>query len=544
MSPLSRPFSFFRRRKHQPPTPDNREETIAWTELLAAQGPDLWSMRAKALGGSASGCPVHRGHSTAPIKEDDKHESPPDRPSICHLHVDPSRPHANVRVFCSIQEFVTAERDQGMDKIPDSRMGSRPQQGTKNNNVGNVQALTQAVGDEWVRQRRILKDPQRGPLQNLKEQSLRAARAVNFAQLVGPGTTAKSHGESNDTTVEIDLKQIVLRAVCEWAVRLFHGRTDPVLSNAFLNYWNEIRQQKKNPRHVQMKARQDLVEAISWDGNGLFQAFQECGFASHEEGLENALHAMVAGADAAACLIFWTLWNLGSTQNLTIWESCRNEIRQSHSNHKDNDTTRNANTIYENELLERDLDLLAAVKLQATQGLPIENLPQLSCLGRSLVETVRIFPPVWTLPRAWGGDDAISAKLDVPTVNGALDPRKDWNPQQHVVSRDASVGDDENRHQSHTKTKNKKPSPKTQNDIYISSFGVGKRSCPAGTAALLAAMTMLWQFVETFEKLEECQPEKALHSAYLGPTLAVDGPQFFRLTCDDNGGLKSAKATE
>jgi hypothetical protein len=86
--------------------------------------------------------------------------------------------------------------------------------------------------------------------------------------------------------------------------------------------------------------------------------------------------------------------------------------------------------------------------------------------------------------------------MDIPTTNGALD--RDWDPHQ-------------------------------ERKVLIASFGLGKRHCPAGTAALYAAYITIRRFVLSFESAKECEADKALSDAYLGPTLCVHGPQFFRL---------------
>ena len=121
----------------------------------------------------------------------------------------------------------------------------------------------------------------------------------------------------------------------------------------------------------------------------------------------------------------------------------------------------------------------------------------LSYLGRALCETIRVYPPVWTLPRTWPvGNDAVAAKLDVLATNGALD--RNWDP----------TNDD---------------------DHFIASFGLGKRHCPAGTAALFAAYVLIRRFVFVFDTIKEHQTHRALDSVYLGPTLCVEGSQWFHL---------------
>jgi len=378
--------------------------------------------------------------------------------------------------------------------------------------------LTKAVGDDWKRQRAILTQ---GPLQNLPRQTRTAARAVQWERYFRRNDTIA------EVVVQVDLKQVTSQVVCEWAVRLFQGRENAALQQHFLAYWAEFRKRGKNNRNddeqqqqhratVQsMKAK--VVQASSWtddDGDGLFQAFHRAGFQSKGEVEENALHAMVAGSDAANGLVFWTLWNLSShhrEDDKDFWNVCCHEECERRQQESINTATVPQDFV---EVDETDLELLGHIKQLATQGQPIpaETTTQLSFLGKCLLETVRCFPPVWTLPRAWNGNDAISAKLDVPMINGVTDPRTDWDPQRYDI------------------TNNNNSTSNDNEPIYLASFGLGKRSCPAGTAAFVAARILLGKFCQTFAELEECQPYRALHSAYLGPTLAVDGEQWFRLT--------------
>ena len=65
------------------------------------------------------------------------------------------------------------------------------------------------------------------------------------------------------------------------------------------------------------------------------------------------------------------------------------------------------------EQAKRDLIQLATFKKKATQGTsPTEALEKLSYLGRAVVETVRVYPPIWTLPRNWKSSEGyISSKF-------------------------------------------------------------------------------------------------------------------------------------
>jgi hypothetical protein len=57
---------------------------------------------------------------------------------------------------------------------------------------------------------------------------------------------------------------------------------------------------------------------------------------------------------------------------------------------------------------------------------------------------------------------------------------------------------------------------------YLASFGLGKRHCPVGTAALFAAYRLLGQCIGTFDAgMQEQDTDWALNHADLSPTLSA-----------------------
>ncbi|KAL7577282.1 hypothetical protein ACA910_002026 [Epithemia clementina (nom. ined.)] len=624
------------------------DNTISWTELLKARGSNLWSYRANALQP-----PQHHSrderleegkrderNSTQESWEnnqDDNHECKDH--GIVHLRVGSSQRRQRpcrqrkdlntVRVYTTIHDFVRDEKQFGLDKI-------------NLQSLVKPKALTQAVGDEWIRQRRVVRDPIHGPLRSIKEQSLRAAARVRVFENLRqeyhhhkqeesirgqqqrqrrwwPWTKSKASLSSSSSVVvtvllKVDLKELVMQAVVKWVVLLFDGTDNDKVEDCFMTYWTKLRQRVSPGATELAQARNDLIEAIQheWNRNnndmnsndkkdgdgdadgsfhdgdscGLFQMFRDSKMSSVQgEAMENILHAMIAASDAANCLVFWTLWNLvnndhhpncDSPQHTTLWELCQAEVRNETGSSNENKNYNESNRCWwpGSPIVNTDLEQLALLKQKATQGEAVNQaLFGLSHLGCALVETLRVFPPVWTLPRAWNRDHdtrdsnqpdddtnhvVISAKLDVPTANNVRDYR-DWNPHK-LVSVANTTGTRTSCHSAPFQAKdmptanalkeqdtrdNSSTRQPTQDDdtndtssgsydIRIASFGVGKRSCAAGTAALWAARVLLHQAMQTMATLEECQPGRALQCTYLGPTLATDGPQWFYVTCGDD----------
>jgi cytochrome P450 len=253
---------------------------------------------------------------------------------------------------------------------------------------------------------------------------------------------------------------------------------------------------------------------------GVLDSLLHCGL-SRTEAADNAVNAMIAAVDAVQALLFWTIWNLTKTK--TGWRTCQEQVMQTTTNDHDDDAR-------EQEQFQNDLDGLAKIKQTATRGERVDY-SNLTYLGRALCETLRVFPPVWTLPRTWPNtgdshlipDDAAAvsvpmnndgrpappirfSKFDIPTANGTKSYR-DWNPNGLIAT--------------------------TPHSTYMTSFGLGRRHCPAGTAAIFAVYYFLTEIFQIIEELEESQENHALDSARLLPTLSVVGPQWFRVVYHD-----------
>lgn len=293
------------------------------------------------------------------------------------------------------------------------------------------------------------------------------------------------------STIRVNLSRMVADACLDWVSCLFlgyehRGEDTRVLSDVFYFYWTELRSLNKQTDTVR-SAQSSLVRTIeshahqsSGDirSNGLIARMHEQDW-TVEQVSANVVNAMTAAFETTAVILFWTIWNLARTPG--AWQTCRQEW----------------GTTACQQNLQKELDTLAMIKATATQGKAVD-ISSLSYLGRALMETVRVYPPVWTLPR-FLPEEQRYAKLDVPWTNQALDRR--WDP-----------------------------SGLNTEQYFIASFGVGKRHCPGGTAALFAAHTLLRSFIQKFEAPVECQPGMAVESIYLGPTMCNDGPQFFDLS--------------
>lgn len=203
-------------------------------------------------------------------------------------------------------------------------------------------------------------------------------------------------------------------------------------------------------------------------------------------------------------MVFWTLWNLSKSERR--WERCKAIT-----------TTTNQEATKKNDLIQ-----LAIFKKSATQGKPIQ-LNTVSYLCLSLLETVRVYPPVWTLPRTFQDDtqNPRLCKVDTLSCNQAWD--LDWNPDVYYET----TTSDDDATSSHYCSYSREQ---------IGSFGWGKRHCPAGTAGLYAAYEMIQSFLQTCRHgppISECEEDRAIKSCYLGPTLCLPSPQNFEIILRD-----------
>lgn len=449
---------------------------ISWRDLLDARGRNLWTIRRKVfLPHNAS------GHVQIPSHQNSRATNP-NKGFLSRVKSKSSISPSTVLMVGSPSHFQMLEATQGMDK-----------RGVQGNFPA---ALTQSTGDEWKRQRKCMAQQ---ALATVKQMSLQAVDQVQWESLWQRQATecvltSPISGENN--TVVVDLKDMVAQAVLTWSSGLFGGivtkagnieRDDDHLlrdnlKRDFWNFWQASRALRKNKTELQ-STRQQLVASV--------RAVAEDTHKDHQSGLIhlvfqqdftvevasiNCVHAMVAASDTTMVLVFWTLYHLGRSER--AWRTCQH-------------------ITWSEEAVANDLEQLANLKANATSGSAIDP-SELSFLGRALIESARVYPPVWSLPRVL--PDGTSVQFDVAWANGAVqDP--EWNSYR----RDGE-------------------------SIFLATFGVGQRHCPGGTAALWAAHALLRRFVSLYEPIVECQPRKALDSLYLGPTLCLEGLPFFELS--------------
>eukprot|EP00980_Cylindrotheca_fusiformis_P030669 scaffold25199_cov152-Cylindrotheca_fusiformis.AAC.3 len=417
--------------------PSWKDKKPSWSELLHVKGEHLWLVRDQVR---------KQNQDTLALNHSSKRE-------FVKLIRDPKSLH-------------NLEIENGLDKITD------PQQDRK--------ALTMVVGEEWIRQRSFVC----ASLTGLPKLSLEAASLVEWRKTLKLFSTHES-----EHSITVDLKHVIVQTSLEWTIGLFFGtehiNSEPcnTLKRASLEYWSQTRAFRKNKRSIQF-ALSSLEEAFPWNQSnhaaieygGFLKTLYASGLGP-KEATDNAVNALLASLDAVQALVFWTLWNLSKTQG--AWELCA------------------ATTDQESNM---DKIRLAMFKKHATQGESCD-LEGLSYLGRALAETVRVYPPVWTLPRNWHDSHFISSKVEVLSCNNATE--RTWDP-----SREPAAG-------------------------HIASFGLGKRHCPAGTSGLYAAYDLVLKFVKSCKTIKECEPGKALNDCYLGPTLCLHGPQYFQVTLHD-----------
>lgn len=406
-----------------------------WSSLMTVKGAQLWSARNQVL-------------------QQSQHK----------LRVSRDRKQGFVKLLCHPSALVGLEAQRGLDKIPLT--------------IQDRKALTMTVGEEWTRQRSLICTA----LIGIPKLSLEACKVVDWRKVL-----ALSNISESKNSVNVDLKEVIVQTTVDWNTALFVGNKESTselsktLKTSSLEYWRQTRALVKNKGHI-LLALQTLEESLPWNNKsnadlefgGVLKNLHESGLGPRET-TDNAINAVIASIDAVQSLVFWTLWNLSRTTG--AWEACEATSDQQYRN---------------------DLVQLSIFKKQSTQGQSVE-LEGLSYMGRALVETVRVYPPVWTLPRNWHDKEFVSSKFDILSCNHAT--ARNWKPASDTVS-----------------------------GTTVASFGLGKRHCPAATAGLYAAYDMILKFVKTCKAINECEPEKALNYCYLGPTLCVHGPQMFRVT--------------
>jgi cytochrome P450 len=446
-------------------TASNKFSVICWLDLMTFKGAELWRVRKQVIEISSS------------------------LSSSRNLPISLNRRKELITFFWKDNDsFLELEEQQGLDK---SNTGIPPRR----------LPLTKITGTEWERQRPLIC----AVFSNLPKLSLEAVKVIDWRRTLEAHDIRNNDAKITTDTVmslKVDLKQVILELSLAWLLRLFCGNIDPGpnpdwqerLKTSCFDYWKQSRALNKDKKavHVALIAFEEAlpwnycdVELIQLEYKGLLKALHTTPGISRKQATDNAVNAMIASLDAVQSLVFWTLWNLSKTEK--GWDHCRVTDQQA----------------------QRDLVQLALFKRQATQGKPIQ-LQELSYLGRALIETVRVYPPIWTLPRTWHTDDCISSKWDVLSCNRATS--RDWNP----VATDYFNG-----------------------SYVIASFGWGKRHCPAGTAGLYAAYEMIRALIlEPQSSMQECESQKALRNCHLAPTLSVHGPQYFLVSLQKESVIK------
>lgn len=234
----------------------------------------------------------------------------------------------------------------------------------------------------------------------------------------------------------------------------------------------------------------------------------------------NCLSFLIAGFETTYEVIFLTLLMLGGKEHvelrkLVTQESCQYALFE--SNHSSSICSSSSCYETKKSKLAQAHSALHDIKKVAVMGECLKQLPSalLSAellLPRCMLETLLKMPPVWTLSRCITASNHYPPSftlfeaskcprgiwVDVVTCNGVNESWPNWNPLEKL---------DENG--------------------YNACFGIGARYCPAGTAALLCAFTVLRVICAEFEIIS--RGKEHLQSAYLSPGLGLDGKQSVTL---------------
>lgn len=387
-------------------------------------------------------------------------------------------------------------------------------------------ALTGVSGQTWIRQRHALTE-------KVLPFGLGHGRPEVFAVTAGRRLSAQLAGlceASAQTSPRRDLKELFEVTFAEWILELVLGlaaEESQDIVTEFLGYWRRIRtkiggpnQLKPDPEANQRLYKQmeglaqgarekcaaaDLGGDFATQGCSLLEALARCSLATEsltpEEIVPNIYSFLVAGFETTYSIALWTVVALGDPAH----DSLRQRVEQ--------ECVR-ANAC--EETLARQRAALQQLKKAATAGEPLPEAARRAggeeedmLLVRCLAETCRVFPPVWGLPRAL-------TKEYGPTLSSPRIPEGSW------VSADVLCINGDTR-EGHVAWEPEKPWPCRAGPASLATWGVGARSCPAGTGALLAAWTVLRLVLADFSFLETSLAQ-TVREAYLGVTLCSDGP--------------------
>ena len=187
----------------------------------------------------------------------------------------------------------------------------------------------------------------------------------------------------------------------------------------------------------------------------------------------------------------------------------------------------------------RTFDALRAFKAAACRAERVAAAPDdRSVVARCLAETLRVFPPVWTLARRTPSSAAATkgctatttarlavVRADVLTMNAnqAADGHLDGAAHARGGGGATPYGGD-----AIAAVLRAWDPQRARDSAPLASFGLGQRSCPAGAAGLVAAFIVLRAVLADFD-VRERTPGHAVRSARLGPTLTLMGPQLFEI---------------
>eukprot|EP01084_Bolivina_argentea_P109645 195980_1 len=462
---------------------EDNQNKITWIDLLHGEGLNLWKYRQIALQNSQNDA-INNIYNETKINSVNNDNDNDESNGLVYLQCwNNKNKEKKVCMVKNMNIFKEMESKHNMCKFPNDK---------------NNKAITNTKGKEWERQRRIIMDVMYGILDKSKQY----ANMVSFDYII---TNNNNEIEESHYDTIIDLKNVSLKAAQKWMICLFAGYFDQQLANLFLNHFFAIRACKKEKNRTKMDETRNKFASYLLNykynqynkHNGLLKSFFESSL-NEIEIVDNCVNAMAAAFETTHCCIFWTLWNLNI--------SCNNNDAINIDNDKIEQIKQYRNKLQfnkenKNEMNETDFKLLHKIKKESIKGNYV-TLNGLSYVGRALIETVRVYPPVWSLSRTCGTyphmcNNVISNKWDILCGNNAL--YRDWNVNI------------------------------TDRQIKITSWGVGKRTCPYGTTALFAAYVILNKFIQTFDEWEECKVNNVIHTAYLAPTLNMEGKQLFKV---------------